>query len=109
MRLLLLSITLLLMAELKAQTGVESLVQAERNFAAFSVEQGMKDAFLHFMDSNAVVFDKGNPVNALKFWTLREKRPGILNWHPIVAEISASGDFGYTSGPWTFQPGTLKD
>ena len=28
----------------------------------------------------------------------------ILNWRPQYAEISLSNDFGYTTGPWTYQP-----
>lgn len=69
----------------------------------------MKEAFLKFLDSTGIVFDKGQPVNGIEWWSKREGRGGILNWHPQFAEIAASGNFGYTTGPWTFQPGTTDD
>src|SRR6476619_6274717 len=85
---------------LQAQKNIDGLIAAEKNFAALSVAQGTKTAFLHFLDSNGIVFDKGNPVNGIQVWTSRENRGGVLNWHPQFAEISLSGDFGYTTGPW---------
>jgi ketosteroid isomerase-like protein len=106
---ILLSAPLLLSLYANAQKGIDGVIRAERSFAAYSVAHGTKDAFLKFIDSNAVMFDKGQPVNALKLWSLREKRPGILNWQPQFAEIAASGDFGYTLGPWTFQPRSVHD
>ena len=39
----------------------------------------------------------------------RKARPGILNWRPDYVEIAASHDFGFTTGPWTFQPKSLED
>lgn len=39
----------------------------------------------------------------------REKRTGFLNWWPRYAEISSSGDFGFTCGPWKFYPQTMND
>lgn len=100
---------LLLTLHVKAQKGIDGMIKAERSFAAHSVTHGTKDAFLHFVDSNAIMYDKGQPVNALKLWSLKEKRPGVLNWQPQFAEIAASQDFGYTAGPWTFQPKTATD
>lgn len=79
------------------------MIQAEKAFAAYSVAHSTKEAFQQFIDSNSIMFDNGKPVSAIEFWNKREKRPGVLNWHPQYAEISASEDFGYTTGPWTFQ------
>ncbi|MFL5739821.1 MAG: hypothetical protein ACJ75B_06360 [Flavisolibacter sp.] len=88
---------------LKAQRNINGLVGAEKAFAALSVSKGTRTAFLQFLDSTGIVFEKGMPVNGFQTWKSRGNLPGILNWHPQYAEISASGDLGYTTGPWTFQ------
>lgn len=88
---------------INAQKGIDNLIQAEKNFAAYSVVHSTKEAFLKFMDSSSVMFDNGKPVKGIEFWNKREKNTSVLNWRPQYAEISASGDFGYTTGPWTFQ------
>jgi hypothetical protein len=86
-----------------AQKGIENLIQAEKDFAAYSVAHSTKEAFQKFIDSNSIMFDNEKPITAIEFWEKREKNAGVLNWWPQYAEISASGDFGYTTGPWTFQ------
>src|SRR4051794_5225553 len=86
-----------------AQRSIEGLIGAEKSFAAWSLAHGTKDAFLNFTDSLGLMFDKSRPVLARSFWQAREKRPGVLNWRPTYAEVAASGEFGYTTGPWTFQ------
>jgi ketosteroid isomerase-like protein len=101
---------LLLMAALftgglaMAQKGIDPMIRAEKSFAAHSVAHGTKEAFLAYLDSAGVVFDNGKPVNGIQAWQQRTSRPVILNWWPDAAEIAASGDFGYTTGPWTLQP-----
>ena len=91
-----------------AQKNIDGLIQAEKNFAARSVDHGTRNAFLTFLDSTGIVFDKGQPVNGIVTWTKRENSPGILNWTPQFAEISMSNDFGYTSGPYTYR-NSMKD
>ena len=39
-----------------AQKNIEGLIQAERNFAAYSVANNTKDAFLNYLDSSGFVF-----------------------------------------------------
>ena len=100
---------LILVYQLHAQKNIDGLINAEKSFAAYSVEHGTKDAFLKFIDSSGFVFDGGKAVNGIEAWSKKERKPGILNWHPQFAEISLSNDFGYTTGPWTFQPKTVTD
>lgn len=94
--------TLLIISSLslKAQNNITALIHAERSFASFTVANGIKKGFLQFLDSNGVVFPAGDAVNGL---TLYSKNPGgaaQLNWGPEYAVISASGDFGFTTGPY---------
>jgi ketosteroid isomerase-like protein len=88
-----------------SQRSIEGLIQAEKNFAAYSVQHGIKDAFLKFLDSAGLVFENAKAVNGIEAWNKRGKRPEVLNWWPQFAEISESGDFGYTSGPWVLKNG----
>ncbi|RYZ22375.1 MAG: hypothetical protein EOO16_09410 [Chitinophagaceae bacterium] len=89
-----------------AQPATTSLVDAEKSFAAFSVKEGMRDAFLAFLDSNAILFNRDTFTNGMQLWLGRKKRPGILNWKPVVAELAGSGDWGFTTGPSTFTNST---
>ena len=92
-----------------AQIGMEGMIRAENDFAAYSVKHGTREAFIRNMDSNSIVFDQGKALPGLSTWLKKENRPGILNWHPEYVEISSSQNFGYSTGPWTFQPRTIQD
>jgi len=105
----LLALLLFFSIPLFGQKGIDGMINAEKSFAAFAVNNSMKDAFLEYMDSAAIMFTGGKAINGFELWNKREKRPGILNWRPDYAEISSTGDFGFTSGPWTFQPKSLSD
>ena len=85
------------------------MIAAEKSFAAYAVANNTVDAFLKFMDTSAVMFKNGEPYKAYGEWLKKEKRPGVLNWWPLYAEIANSGDFGWTAGQWTFQPNTVND
>lgn len=95
---------LLLVFQLKAQKNITGLVNAEKSFAAYSVTDGTKNAFLKFIDSNGIVFDQGKAANGIEVWKKRQDRPFVLDWAPNFAEIANSNDFGYTTGPWTLHP-----
>lgn len=90
-------------ATLQAQTGLNAMVNAERRFAAHAVANSTMEAFLLNIDSSSLMFQQGKPVAALEFWKQRTKNQSVLNWWPQYAEVSLSGDFGYTTGPWTYQ------
>ncbi len=83
--------------------GLDSLVAAERAFAALASSHGMKHAFLTYLAPEAVVFQpRATPGRAL--WESRPDAKGTLLWAPAFAAVSSAGDFGYSSGPWEFRP-----
>ena len=79
----------------------EDLVTAERTFAADASVRGTRAAFLTALADDGVVFNPG-PTSGKTVWTAREDNKDRLEWAPAMAEIAASGDLGYTSGPWRY-------
>jgi ketosteroid isomerase-like protein len=82
----------------------KTIVDAERAFARASVEKGMREAFLEFLDEDGVVF-RPQPVSGKAFYRERPPRPGALIWQPAHAELAEAGDMGYTTGPWEYREG----
>ncbi|PYS84709.1 MAG: hypothetical protein DMF67_04115 [Acidobacteria bacterium] len=79
------------------------VVEAEHAFAVYSIEHGMKDAFLHFAAPDGIVFRRA-PVNAIEAWTQTNPAPaGLLTWYPTYADVSRAGDLGWTTGPYEFR------
>ena len=90
-----------LFASAAAAGDFEDMVAAERAFAADASARNTRDAFLAAYDENGVGFAPG-PVDAQRLWEKRSANKNRLEWTPEVAEIAASGELGYTSGPWRF-------
>lgn len=81
------------------------VVEAERAFAKYSVENGQPEAWLEFFSDDGLIF-KGGPVNAKEFnrKLVPTARPfvGVLNWEPRYGDIAQAGDMGYNFGPWIY-------
>jgi hypothetical protein len=76
-----------------------SLAAAESEFAAQSVREGMRAAFLaHFADAGVFVRDGWTNSNA--YLAGRPDPPIVLDWRPVYAEVAASGEIGLSTGPW---------
>lgn len=76
------------------------LAAAETAFAAHSVREDMRAAFIAaFADDG--VFAPGGHWQVARDW-LRERPPPpiVLDWQPRYVEVSASGDLGLSTGPW---------
>ncbi len=97
------SLAIILFMQLNAQKNIDGLIAAEKAFAKYALDKTTKQAFLQFMDSTALQFANGKPIKSVDLWAKREDNKTILKWQPQFAEIDASNDFGYTTGPWTFQ------
>lgn len=104
MKTLIVLLFLLMAFQSKAQNNFDGLLNAEKSFAAYSVANGVKAAFLKFLDSNGIVFERGNAVNGIEVWKNKQDGPFVLDWAPNFAEIANSNDFGYTTGPWMLRP-----
>ncbi|NDK56440.1 hypothetical protein [Pontibacter fetidus] len=79
--------------------ALESLANAERNFAATSVKKGLHQAFVENMADDGIVFAP-TPTNGKKLHTEAPATKALLTWYPAYADISASLDWGYTTGPY---------
>jgi ketosteroid isomerase-like protein len=84
-------------------TPLASLVDAERAFARMSVATSQRDAFLEYFADDGVWFvpAPANTKAALRKQAPQAGAPGrVLDWDPITGDVAASGDLGYTTGPW---------
>ncbi|MBL0142817.1 MAG: nuclear transport factor 2 family protein [Betaproteobacteria bacterium] len=77
-----------------------SLAAAESAFAAQSVREGMRAAFLAWFAPDAILFRDG-PVNGPAAIAARPDPPIVLDWRPVFVEVAASGEIGLSTGPWT--------
>lgn len=81
------------------RSNVGEVVAAERAFAGTAQTDGVNAAFLKYSAPDALVFQPGpqlakaalaaNPIPAIQ-----------LEWWPAYAGIAASGDLGFTTGPY---------
>lgn len=83
----------------KSDGSTKSLVKAEKEFAESLAKHGAKTAYTNFAADDALVF-RPNPVNAKTFYSSQPESKDI-SWSPIYARVSRSGDWGFTTGPYT--------
>lgn len=81
-----------------AMDDARSLAAAETAFAAHSVREDMRAAFLaNFAEDG--VFVRGGWTNARASLLPRQAPPIVLDWRPVFTEVAASGDMGLSTGP----------
>ncbi|MCY1056174.1 nuclear transport factor 2 family protein [Nannocystis sp. SCPEA4] len=90
-------------AEKLPEAHVMPLVGAERNFGREVAELGMVDGFTRNLAADAVLL-RPEPQPAAQALAGSSGSSGVsLTWEPAFAEIAASGDLGYTTGPYQAQ------
>ena len=76
-----------------------SLATAESAFAAHSVREDMRAAFLANFAADGVFVRKGW-TPAIADLQGRTAPPVVLDWRPAHTEVAASGEMGLSTGPW---------
>lgn len=94
-----------------AQTPLQEMVKTEQAFSKMAEEKDTRDAFMAFIADDGLLFRPG-AVNGKKWMQEHpvppsDKKP-LLAWQPSFAGMAASGDIGFTTGPWEFK-GDVKD
>ena len=85
------------------RSDLTDLISAENAFAQQVNETSIKAAFLANLDSTGVLFDGSVPVNGIKqYSSATENKNNLLSWYPVTAQVSVSGDIGFTSGPYKY-------
>ena len=84
------------------------LIEVDRAFSAMSQEQGMKSAFIEYLDSNGAILRSNQmPIvgaNAIDYFIQQDDAEYTLGWDPRHAEVSESGEMGYTYGIYMMHP-----
>ena len=85
----------------------EQMIKADETFSNMSKQHGMKKAFIEFMDNDAILLRAGHmPIigaDAIEFLIQANDTSYTLTWKPSAAEISSSGDLGFTYGIYSLQ------
>jgi ketosteroid isomerase-like protein len=83
---------------------LQRLVDSERAFARFSVEKGVRAAFLEYFADDGINFQP-HPTKTREALLKRPAPTGpspiTLDWMPVFADISRDGTVGYTTGPYS--------
>lgn len=90
------------------KTRLDTLVAAEHAFAETSVEIGNRRAFLEYFAEDAILF-RPQAVPARQYLLEQPDDASLLTWRPVYADISRSGDMGYTTGPWEYRASGPED
>jgi hypothetical protein len=98
----LIGITLACSQKVDTEKELAQLMQADREFSAFSVENGAAEAFKKYLMEDALQLPDGqNPIHGRdKIYAemLLAGTDYTLSWEPRQGEVSSSGDMGYTWG-----------
>ena len=86
---------------LSSADHMDSLVEAEREFARTARVKGWRNAFIEFFADDAIAFAPApEPAKPrLRKGPARSFAEEELTWEPRVGDVAASGDLGWLTGP----------
>lgn len=86
----------------------QKIIETDKAFSRLSETHGMKYAFLQYIDSKGVLFRENRfPITGYKevkeYYSTISDSAFTLKWEPMFADVSKSGDLGYTYGIYTIE------
>ncbi len=85
------------------------ILDTDRAFSAMSKSKGLSNAFMNFIDNDAVLLrPKSLPLEggeAMDLIISSNDSLSVLTWEPKKVAIAQSGDLGYTYGVYSRKPG----
>lgn len=86
---------------------IAELMEVDRAFSDLSLEIGAHESFLAYIDDSCVLLRPNRkPIvgrNNIEEMFSKPDTSFTLTWEPLAADLSASGDMGYTYGIYTVQ------
>ena len=83
------------------------ILKTDKEFSQLSSTQGMKKAFIEYMDDDGVLLRPDHPpivgANAIEYLTEQNDSSYTLTWDPYAAYVASSGDLGYSYGIYKLQ------
>ena len=83
------------------------ILKTDKEFSKASSTMGMKKAFIDYMDEDGILLRPNHkPIigaNAIEYLTEINDSTYTLTWEPSSAQVSASGDLGYSYGIYNLQ------
>lgn len=87
--------------------ALNSMQQTDVDFSNTSREKGMRKAFLEYLEDDGVLLRPNHyPIlgaDAVEFISSVNDSSFTLTWRPSGADVSISGDLGYTYGLYTLK------
>ena len=78
------------------------ILKTDKEFSKASSKLGMKKAFIEYMDDDGILLRPNHPpiigANAIEYLTEINDSSYTLTWEPSSAQVSISGDLGYSYG-----------
>jgi hypothetical protein len=80
--------------------ALRDLLDAEYAFAT-RAHTSIRTAFLEYLAEDSLVLQPA-PAAGRAFYLSTEDSLDTLEWYPALADLSGSGDLGFTAGPWIY-------
>ena len=81
-------------------SALGTLLAAELAFSR-RARESIREAFLEYLAEGSLVLEPV-PVPGRVFYSVAKDNSDKLEWYPTVADLSGSGDLGFTAGPWIY-------